>query len=240
MNSGHTRIKIFILAFLVLSLIVALRGPSEAERKFSAAQNALGQTKNAAPAATGPSAGVEVTAQALAPTKFCALGSNAYVMYVPLDITVANGRRTPIVLTRYLHIQRVLVGKTTEDIFAQKYELATPVRTYRSFGEGVAFGPQPNEDSFAVLKHNQTFEFTAVQGIPVRNNAADKVAGTAYPGNLALSVELQTWPFNRSAASSQTAWAKFGDLISTPVVSYPTLIQLPANPPTEKCGLLAP
>lgn len=229
MNSR--RIRTTLIPLFALSLFLLPR---------SVSQQTPPQTKAATPAATNPSAGVEVTAQALAPTKFCALGSNAYVMYVPLDITVANGRKTPIVLTRYLHIQRVLVGKTTDDIFAQKYELETPVRTYRSFGEGVTFGPQPSDDSFVVLKHNQTFEFTAVQGIPVRNNAADKVPGTAYPGSLAMSVELQTWPFNRSAASLQTTWARFGDIISTSVVSYPTLIQLPANPPTEKCGLLAP
>lgn len=227
MNSGPIRATLIIVATLLLL-------------PKCVPQQTQPQNKPAAPAATDPSAGVEITAQALAPTKFCALGPNAYVMYVPIDITVANGRRTPIILTRYLHIQRLLVGKTTDDIFAQKYELATPVRTYRSFGEGVTFGPQPNDESFVVLKHNQTFELTAVQGIPVRNNPADKISGTAYPGSLAMSIELQTWPFNRTASSMQTTWAKFGDLISTPVVSYPTLIQLPANPPTEKCGLLGP
>lgn len=157
-----------------------------------------------------------------------------------MDITIANGRRTPIILTRYLHIQRVLLGKSNDQMQSHNYELATPVRAYRSFGEGVGFGPQPSDDSFVVLKHNQTYEFTAVQGIPVRNNAADKVAETAYPGDLALSIELQTWPFSRNPAGVKENWAKFGDLISAPVISYPTIIKLPANPVAEKCGLLAP
>jgi len=221
-------------------LVLALRGPSEASRRFSAAQEALAQTKPAPPPANDPAAGVEVTAQALAPSKFCAFGPKAYVVYLPLDITVADGRRTPIILTRYLHIQRVMVGKTTNDVQAQKYELATAVRPFRSFGEGVSFGPQPSDDSFVVLKHNQTYEFTAVQGVPVRNDAADKIPGTAYPGDLALSIELQTWPFSRDAAAVKREWAGFGDLITAPVISYPTLIRLPVNPPTEKCGLLAP
>lgn len=203
------------------------------------------QTQPPAKAALGgmpadPSAGVEITAQALPPSKFCALGDHGYVVYLPLDITVANGRRSPIILTRYLHVQRVLIGKSSGDVQAQKYELATPVRAYRSFGEGVNFGAQPSDDSFVVLKHNQTYEFTAVEGIPVRNNPADKTPGTAYPGALAMSIEMQTWPFQRDAATVQREWAKFGDLISAPVISFPTLLNLPANPPVEKCGLLAP
>jgi len=221
-------------------LVVALRGPSEASRRFSAEQKALGQAKPAATPANDPSTGVEVTAQALPPSKFCAFGPKAYVVYVPLDITVANGRRTPIVLTRYLHVQRVLVGKSTSDVQAKKYELATAVRPFRSFGEGVGFGPQPDDDSWAILKHNQTYEFTAVEGVPVRNDAADKIPGTAYPGDLALSVELQTWPFSRDSSTLKRDWSRFGDLITAPVISYPTLIKLPLNPPTEKCGLLAP
>ncbi len=240
MKSGRIRIMVFVGFFLALALIVALRSETAASREFIAQQQALPQAKSDSPAANGPGAGVEITAQALPPSKFCALGANAYVVYMPLDITIANGRRTPIILTRYLHIQRVLLGKTSADVQAQKYELATPVRSYRSFSDNVNFGPQPSDDSFVVLKHNQTYEFTAVQGIPVRNNAADKVAGTVYAGDLAMSIEVQTWPFFRNPSTLQTDWAKFGDLISVPVISYPTLIKLPASPPTEKCGLLAP
>jgi hypothetical protein len=198
------------------------------------------QTKPAPPAATDPAGGVEITALALPASKFCALGTDGYVVYVPLDITIANGRQTPIILTRYLHIQRVLLGKSSDDVQAQKYELATPVRAYRSFGEGVSFGSRPSDDSFVLLKHNQTYEFTAVEGIPVRNNPSDNVPGTAYPGELAFSIELQTWPFFREASTVQKEWSQFGDLISTPVISYPTLIKLAANPQVEKCGLLAP
>jgi hypothetical protein len=238
-TSGRVSAICAIVATISLSLL-ALRQPVKAGSAVYPQGQAQTQAKPPAPAPADPAAGVEVTAQPLPPSKFCALGANAYVVYVPLDITVANGRRTPIILTRYLHIQRVLVGKSSDDVQAHKYELATPVRAYRSFGEGVSFGPQPSDDSFVVLKHNQTYEFTAVEGIPVRNNATDKVDGTAYPGDLALSIELQTWPFSRSPATLQSDWAKFGDLVSAPVISFPTIIKLQANPPTEKCGLLAP
>jgi hypothetical protein len=240
-NSGHIRAMFIMLVALTPRLATGL-GPSFAPTKAQAGQ-AQAPTKSASTAAStpvDPAAGVEVTAQALPPSKFCALGADGYVVYVPLDITVANGRRTPIILTRYLHIQRVLLGKSSEDVQAQRYELATPVRAYRSFGEGVNFGPKPSDDSFVVLKHNQTYEFTAVEGIPVRNNAADKMPGTAYPGALALSIELQTWPFFREASTVQKDWSQVGDLISAPVISYPTLIKLDAHPPVEKCGLLAP
>ncbi|HEY6253048.1 MAG TPA: hypothetical protein VI685_24070 [Candidatus Angelobacter sp.] len=235
-----TRTKFLIATGFFLMLLVALRGPSEAGRLFTAQQNTATQSKPAAPAPADPSAGVEVTAQALPASKFCALGPRAYVVYVPMDITVANGRRTPIILSQFLHVQRVLVGKTTNDVQAKKYELATPVRTFRSFGQGATFGPQPTDDSWVVLKHNQTYEFTAVEGIPVRNNSADEVAGTVYPGDLAFSIELQTWPFSRDPSALQKDWARFGDIIIAPVIGYPTLIKLPANPPTEKCGLPAP
>lgn len=237
---NHRTRAMFLLVALFLMLAVALRKESDASLKFSARQKMLEQAKPQTPAANDPSAGVEITAQALPPGKFCALGPKAYVVYVPMDITVANGRRTPIILTRYLHIQRVLVGKNTNDVQARHYELATPVRPFRSFGEGVTFGQQPSDDSFVVLKHNQTYEFTAVQGIPVSKDTANRVPDTAYPGNLAFSIELQTWPFSRDASALQRNWAQFGDLISAPVISYPTFIQLPANPVTEKCGLLAP
>jgi Na+-transporting methylmalonyl-CoA/oxaloacetate decarboxylase gamma subunit len=225
---------------LVLMLVVVLRGPSEASRRFSAEQRAITQTKPAAAPANDPTAGVEVTAQALPASKFCAFGGKAYVVYLPLDITVANGRRNPIILTRYLHVQRLLIGKNSAEVHAGKYELATTVRPFRSFGEGVSFGLQLSDDSWVVLKHNQTYEFTAVAGVPVRNDANEKVSGTVYPGDLALSFELQTWPFSRDASPLRRDWTRFGDLISVPVISYPTIIKLPANPVTEKCGLLAP
>lgn len=223
----------------VLLLVSALQGPSKGGLLFTATQKAIAQAKPA-PAANDPAAGVEITAQALPPSKFCEFGPKAYVVYLPLDVTIANGRRTPIILTRYLNVQRVLIGKTTDDVLAQRYELATPSRPYRSFGESVKFGPQPSDDNFVILKHNQTYEFTTVAGVPVRNDPADKVSGTVYPGTLAMSIEVQTWPFSRDARPVQTDWTKFGDLITTPVISYPTLIKLGANPPTEKCGLVAP
>lgn len=226
--------------FLVLTTIAPLLLVAQQPANPSQAPSANQTPAKPAPPPTDPSAGVEVTAQALPASKFCVLGANGYVVYVPMDITVANGRRTPIILTRYLHIERVMLGKTPADVQAQRFELATPVRAYRSFADGINFGPKPPDDSFVVLKHNQTYEFTAVEGIPVRNNSADKVPSTAYPGQLALSVELQTWPFFREASTVQKDWTQFGDLIFTPVISYPTLITLPANPPVEKCGLLAP
>lgn len=234
------RTKLFIGLAFVLTLVSVLCGPTEAGRLFTARQNAATQPKPATPAPADSAAGVEITAQALPASKFCALGSRAYVVYVPLDVTIANGRRTPIILSQYLHIQRVLVGKTPADVQAQKYELATPVRIFRSFGRGVTFGAQPTDDSWVVLKHNQTYEFTAVEGIPVRNNSADEVPATAYPGDLAFSIELQTWPFSRDASELQKSWTRFGDIITVPVISYPTLIKLPANPVTEKCGLPPP
>jgi len=128
-----------LLAALALSLLLvfALRVPGKASRTFAAEQQAPGQAKPAPPAANDPTAGVEVTAQPLPANKFCEFGPKAYVVYLPLDVTVANGRRTPIILSRYLHIQRILVGKNTADVQAQKYELSTKVRPFRSFGEGV-------------------------------------------------------------------------------------------------------
>ena len=240
MRPGRRLLPIICVAVLVM-VIPALRGPSEASRRFQAAQQALGQTTKTAPQpANDPSAGVEITAQALPASKFCAFGPKAYVVYVPLDVTIANGRREPIILSRYLNTQRILIGKTSDDVTAQKYELATPSRAYRTFAETGMFGPQPSDDNFVILKHNQTYEYTTVQGVPVRNDPNEKVPGTVYPGTLAMSIEVQTWPFAREARSIQTQWAKYGELISTPVISYPTLIKLTPNPVTEKCGLVAP
>lgn len=238
MVRGRKRLLILCSGAFIL-LGTALQGPSKASLLFTATQQAVTQAKPA-PAANDPAAGVEITAQALLPGKFCELGPKAYVVYLPLDVTIANGRRTPIILTRYLNVQRILIGKTTEDVVAQKYELATQPRPYRTFGESAMFGPQPSDDNFVVLKHNQTYEFTTVQGVPVRNDPNDKIPGTVYPGSLAMSIEVQTWPFSRDVNTVQTNWAKFGDLISAPVISYPTLIKLNANPPAEKCGLVPP
>src|SRR5215472_3560819 len=153
---------------LVLMLLAALNAPSEASRQFTAMQQAITQTKPAPAAANDPTAGVEITAQALPASKFCAFGPKAYVVYVPLDITIANGRHSPIILTRYLHVQRVLIGRNNAEAQAQNYDLAMPVRAYRSFRD-LNFGSQPSDESFVVLKHNQTYEFTAVEGLPVRN-----------------------------------------------------------------------
>jgi hypothetical protein len=195
------------------------------------------QSPNTATAAPDPVEGVEVTALATEPTRFCAYGRDAYVVYVPIDVTIVNGRRSPIILSRYLHVQRVLLGKTNDDVQARRYELATPVRAARLRADPVVFGPAPEDDNFTVLKHNQKYEFTVVEGIPVRNNSAQTLPGTVYPGTLAFSVELQTWPFTRDAAGLQQQWVRYGDLIAAPVVAYPTILRLPANPTTENCGI---
>jgi hypothetical protein len=184
-----------------------------------------------------PTAGVEVTALALEPSRFCAYGSDAYVVYVPIDVTIVNGRRAPIILARAQRVQRVLLGKTNDDVQAGRYEFNTPVRAAHIRTDSTTFGPAPEEDTFAVLKHNQKLEFTVVYGIPVRNNPAQAVPGTAYPGNLAFSVELQTWPFTRDPAGLQQQWIRYGELIASPVIAFPTILRLPANPPTENCGI---
>jgi hypothetical protein len=203
----------------------------------SASRSVAQQSQTQATAPTDPTAGVEVTALALDPARFCAFGPGAYVVYVPIDVTIVNGRRSPIILARALQVQRVLLGKTNDDVQAGRYELDTPVRAARLRADSTVFGPEPDDDTFAVLKHNQKLEFTVVYGIPVRNNRAQTVPGTAYPGNLAFSVELQTWPFARNAAGLQQQWVRYGDLIATPVIAFPTILRLPANPPTENCHI---
>jgi hypothetical protein len=229
---------------LMLAVGSALAGqnaaPAQSPSKTSqpsATPGHPGQGPNTAPAAADPVEGIEVTALANDPTRFCAYGPGAYVAYVPIDVTVVNGRRAPIILARALLVQRVLVGKTNDDVQAGRYELATPVRTARLRADPIVFGPAPEDDNFTVLKRNQKYEFTVVQAIPVRNNAAQALPGTAYPGNLAFSVELQTWPYTRDAAGLQQQWVRYGDLIATPVTAFPTIVRLPANPPTENCGI---
>lgn len=236
-------------AALLLGLAVAtgavLSGTVAAKQNSAQpqGQSAKPNQASAAPAqaqatpAPDPTAGVEVTALALEPARFCAYGRDAYVVYVPVDVTVVNGRRAPIILARALRVQRVLLGKTNDDVQAGRYELDTPVRTAHLRADSTAFGPAPDDDTFTVLKHNQKFEFTVVYGIPVRNNRAQAVPGTAYPGSLAFSVELQTWPFTRDPASLQKQWLRFGELVAAPVIAYPTILRLPANPPTENCGI---
>ncbi|HMF92025.1 MAG TPA: hypothetical protein VKL40_15380 [Candidatus Angelobacter sp.] len=202
------------------------------------ASRSVVQLSQAKPTPTpDPTEGVEVTALALEPSRFCAFGPDAYVVYIPIDVTIVNGRRAPIILARALQVQRVLLGKTNDDVQAGRYELGTPVRAARLRADSTAFGPAPDDDTFAVLKHNQKFEFTVVYGIPVRNNRAQTVPGTAYPGNLAFSVELQTWPFARNAAGLQQQWVRYGDLIAAPVIAFPTILRLPANPTTENCHI---
>ena len=221
---------------LLFGLAIAAGAARVSSPKQRAAQ-AKPPAARATPAADDPTAGVEVTALALEPTKFCKYGSDAYLVYVPIDITVVNGRRAPIILAKALRAQRALLGKTNDDVQAGRFELATPVMAARLRADPIMFGPAPEEDTFTVLKHNQKFETTVVQGIPVRNNASAQVPGTVYPGSLAFSVELQTWPFVRETATLQQQWVRFGDLIVTPVQAYPTIIRLPASPPTENCGI---
>jgi hypothetical protein len=234
---GQRPLILTIAGFLLLVLPVL---PGNASRSLPRMQEAPAKTQRAKTTTPDPTAGIEVTALALPPSKFCALGPRAYVVYVPMDITVVNGRRTPIILTRYARVQRVLLGKNNDDVLAHKYELVTPMRSLRSPGNDVVFGSQPSDDSFTVLKHNQSFDFTTVEGIPVRNDPADNIPGTVSPGDLALSVELQTWPFAREASSLREQWSRIGDLITAPVTGYPTIIKLPANPTTENCGMKEP
>jgi len=236
---GIQTVLIVVAAFMLAAdgaLASQKAVPAPSPGKASQPSTTPAQSPNTT-AAPDPTEGVEVTALATEPTRFCAYGPNAYVVYVPIDVTVVNGRRAPIILSRALLVQRVLLGKTNGDVQAGRYELATPTRTARLRADSVLFGPAPDDDNFTVLKRNQKYEFTVVQAIPVRNNAAQPVPGTAYPGDLAFSVELQTWPFTKDAAGLQQQWVRYGDLIATPVVAYPTILRLPANPPTENCGI---
>ena len=199
---------------------------------------ALQQNPAAQKPAGGQDTGVEVSALALEAAKFCDFGPKTYLAYIPIDITIVNGRHTPIILANQAHVQRVLVGKSSEDLLANKHQVATPLQALRS--RDVAFGLQPSGDDFSILKHNQSYMFTAVEGIPVSRDAAHPAPGAVLPGDAAMSLEVQTWPYARDPGAVRRQWSKFGDLISTTVTSIPTLLKLPANPPVEKCGLPLP
>jgi hypothetical protein len=195
-------------------------------------------TASQVPAPEAP--GVEISAQPLPPNRFCEYGPKAYVAYFPIAITVTNGRRTPIIMARQLSVRRVLISATLSDLWAHKYELETRLEGLRIYGHDADFGPPPSPNAFVVLKHNQAYEFTVVQGIAVRNDAADPVPGTVSAGDHNISLELQTWPYARDPATVGNPWSRLGDLISSPVSSFPAPVKLMANPVVEKCGLTPP
>jgi hypothetical protein len=202
---------------------------------------ALGQNPDAQkPVATNEATGVEVAAQVLPANRFCEFGPKAYMVYFPIDITITNARRTPIIVARRLNVQRLLMGATIDDIWAHKYELEINSAPLRIFGQPSDFGVQPSATGFMTLKHNQGYDFTIVQGVPVRRSAADSVPGTATSGSHVLSVELAMWPYTRDPVALAGQWSHYGDLISTPAISFPMTVSLPANPPLEKCGLIPP
>ncbi len=215
-----TAIVVFLLALL----------PEPAAQKPAAASQA-----------PGPEApGVEISAQLLPPNRFCEYGPKAYVAYFPIAITVTNGRRTPIVVARQLAVRRLLIGANISDLWAHKYELETHLEGLRIYGHDSDFGPLPSANAFVVLKHNQAYDFTVVQGIAVRNSAADLVPGTVAAGDHNISLELQTWPYARDPATVVNQWSRSGDLISIPVSSFPAPIKLMSNPVVQKCGLIPP
>ncbi len=202
---------------------------------------ALGQNPDAQkPVAANEATGVEVAAQILPANRFCEFGAKAYMVYFPIDITVTNARRTPIIVARRLNVQRLLVGASINDMDAHKYELETNSAPLRIFGQASDFGAQPSTTGFMTLKHNQSYDFTIVQGVPVRLSAADSVPGTTTSGSHVLSVELAMWPYTRDPVVLAGQWSHYGDLISTPAISFPMTVSLPTNPPLEKCGLLPP
>jgi hypothetical protein len=204
------------------------------------AQNPAAQKPGTASQVPAPEApGVEISAQLLPPNRFCEYGPRAYVAYFPIAITITNGRRTPIIVARQLSVRRVLISANISDLWAHRYELETRLEGLRIYGHDSDFGP-PSSNAFVVLKHNQTYDFTVVQGIAVRNNAADSVPGTVAAGDHNISLELQTWPYARDAATVSNQWSRTGDLIATPVSSFPTPIKLMANPVVQKCGLTPP
>ena len=184
--------------------------------------------------------GVEVSAQLLPPQRFCEYGPRAYIAYFPIAITVTNGRRTPIIVARQLAVRRVLISANLSDLWAHKYELETHLDGLHIYGHDADFGTSPSQNAFVVLKHNQAYDLTVVQGIAVRNNAADSVPDTVAVGDHNVSLELQTWPYARDAGPVSNQWSRTGDLISTPVSSFPAPIKLMANPAVQKCGLIPP
>jgi hypothetical protein len=204
----------------------------------SAITLAVSQIDAAKPVIAAEVTGVEVSAEALAPNRFCEYGPKAYMVYFPIEVTITNARHTPIIVAKGLNVQRILLGANVSDLIAGKYELATPVRALHSSGLNVKFDTPAPSDDFAVLKHNQSYAFTTVQGIPVRSLAVDGAPDTVSAGNHFISVEVQAWPYSRDAGVLRTQWSRYGELISEPLVSFPSLIQLPANPVVEKCGLI--
>ncbi len=205
------------------------------------AQNKDAQS-NAAPKPAAPPElpGVEVAAQFLIPTKFCEYGPRAYIVYFPVEITVTNGRRTPIILARQLTISRLLLGANISEVWAHKYEIGNHTAGLRLLGHGPDFEGYPSSPAFIVLKHNQSYVFTAVQGISVSNDPKNAVLGTVPTGDFEVSLELQTWPYQRDAATLNNQWSHFGDVISGAAFSFPVQIKLPANPVVQKCGLMPP
>src|SRR5262245_18224842 len=127
-------------ATLLFGLAIAAGAARVSSPKQKAAQ-AKPPAASPTPAADDPTAGVEVTALAQEPMKFCKYGSDAYLVYVPIDITIVNGRRAPIILARALRVQRALLGKTNDDVQAGRFELATPVTKARLRGDPIMFGP---------------------------------------------------------------------------------------------------
>ena len=116
---------------------------------------ALGQNPDAQkPVAANEATGVEVAAQLLPANRFCEFGPKAYMVYFPIDITVTNARRTPIIVARRLNVQRLLVG-------------ASDGRTYKGHVDSVAGATGP---LFSVLPpENATGNFVkVVQRVPVK------------------------------------------------------------------------
>src|SRR5260370_6420308 len=156
--------------------------------------------------ASAEAPGVEVSAQIPLPNRFCEYGLKAYIAFFPITITITNGRRTPIILARQITVRRVLIGENMSNLWARKYELETHLDGLRIYGHDSDLGPAPSSNAFVVLKHNQSYEFTVVQGIGVRNNAADSVPGTVASGDHHISLELQTWPSARDPGPLNNQW----------------------------------
>ena len=123
MTRRRTPTVLFTAVALLSGLAIAAGAAraSSPNQKSAPARPATNQP--AAPAADDATAGVEVTALALEPTKFCKYGSDAYLVYVPIDVTIVNGRRAPIILAKALRVQRALLGKTNDDVQAGRFPL---------------------------------------------------------------------------------------------------------------------
>jgi len=168
--------------------------------------------------------------------RYCEATDELASLRIKSRLRFTNAGPEPIILWKGRGlIQRVMLGRTLEDIGAKRYVQSASITTFTTTLEvKLSLGPSPGS-SFVVLAPGESYEVEAEPSILVARHSGSP--DWPKPGRYLLQVEVETWPETQELGGILAArWKEWGNLWMRPtVLSTPLPIDVRKNPKVGDC-----